>query len=77
MALRQYNADIGTWENGRVIEFEAEDRLNALDVANVALHGNKRGEYVVQIRTGKRGGLGEQVVYDYINGFKIYRSEGL
>lgn len=65
-----YNADIGKWKSGRVVEFEADNDTHAWAVANsIAMKSEREDVGVVQIRTGKHGDTGSKCVFDYMNGF--------
>jgi len=65
-----YNADIGTWKSGRVVEFEAENDTHAWAVANyLAMKAEREDVGVVQIRTGKHNEPGSKCIFDYLNGF--------
>lgn len=64
--MRWYNADVGSWERGLTVEFQASDQDSALTIADY--EATKVQGEVVQIRLGKRDEHGK-CIFDYMNGF--------
>jgi len=60
-----YQADIGSWEQGRMVDINAKNPREALKFAAKQCDGT---EEVVQIREKKS----RKCKYDYWNGFSIY-----
>lgn len=63
-----YNADLGSWERGTTVEFEAEDDQDALEKAIIKAQMLSESADVVQIRPGKKKER-LNAIYDFMNGF--------
>jgi hypothetical protein len=60
-----YQADLGQWERGHTVEFEASNKEDALKKATAMLVDN---EIVVELRLWDGSRFGK-IVYDYYNWF--------
>ena len=63
-----YSADIGTWKEGVMVEIDASSPEDAYDKL-AQKHGGSNVVQIVEFDTGK-------YVYDYLNGFVIYKRPG-
>ena len=67
--MKKYKADLGSWERGITVEFEAEDKRVAITKATEVLHEEIRdenlpvGSMVVQMSEN------DVCIFDYMNGF--------
>ena len=74
--MNMYQADLGSWRKGIVVEFQARNDENAWQVAHDLLSCNVRqkeipsSSVVVQIKL-----VGGRAVYDYMNGFYPQQQE--
>lgn len=66
--MTKYKADLGSWEKGRTVQFEAESNSDALRKAESLINDDVDGQdaEVVQIKVYKDNWY---TVYDYFNGF--------
>lgn len=66
--MSKYKADLGSWDKGRTVEFEAGNNSKALRKAELLIDNSLDGQdaEVVQIKIYDNGWC---VVYDYMNGF--------
>lgn len=66
----RYSADLGTWQEGLVREFTAQDLQKAIEKAHKILkklYSNDDTKYVVQISEINYAGT-KTLIWDYMNG---------
>lgn len=67
--MNQYKADLGCWEEGITVEFEAQDKHAALTRAAVLLEEEILGHILPASSVIVQMSEEDVCVYDYMNGF--------